>query len=79
MAAILQNIVDLATEMLTDEFGTSNVEVNMVQTYYLPTKQQTIFLVVAKVGNVIATGKGESTGKAVNNLIVNLKQKEANQ
>ncbi len=79
MAAIFQNIVDMATEMLSDEFGAANVEVTLVQTHYLPQKRQTLFMVVAQVGNLVAAGSGNSTVEAINRLIAEVKGKEAMQ
>jgi hypothetical protein len=76
MSAIFQNVVDLAKEMLSDEFGAANVEVTLVQTHYMPNKQQTIFMIVAQVGNLVAAGSGESTGKAISRLIAEFKGKE---
>jgi hypothetical protein len=68
-----KSIVELATEMLNDKFPKASIEVTLVQTHYMPKRQQTIFMVVAQVNGVFVAGSGESMGKAIEMIIKDCK------
>lgn len=79
MTSIIHDISAQAQERLADEFPEQKVVVNLIQTHYFPTKGQTIFMVVADIGNRIYSSSGESTGKAIDRMIAQIREDKQTQ
>lgn len=71
---LIREISDMAQQELIDRYPNTKTEINMVQSYYMPSNNSTHFLIIAFVNNRSHTGSGSSASMAVKSLIMNIEE-----
>lgn len=69
MTSIIRNISQMAMERIQEEFPAVKCEITSVNIFDQPTRNVTLFLMVADIDSQMYTGSGGSGGKAVDDLI----------